>query len=501
MISDTEQLVVFVSSSQQEGQFWKNLLPELQNNPEISGIYSFQHLPIYSMLPIRNDRSFLHRLLQRHQRQTETLARVLQKSPFWSDHPDHDPELTLVGLRHGGRVIQEFLLGCLNKDEDTRQIRRVRQAVFLAPLRSHWIAWVFGILFTVTPLSVLPYLLWPSQALLVGIASALAGLFAIATGGLAIATSPPALIMLGMESEWFLGARIRKEFEERIKHGNRRKLGTWPVPSQELWKARVKRKDPKALQEIAEAILKPIGHPNIYEIDLFESTLTIKPVQLKDLPQGERNNLVLKEKYTSQATLIRHVRFAGNNQTANEEIRKTHGELLPWELRHRTRGYLEVQDPPPQNLATSDENFTKNRVYIYRFHPKSHENYFLHVTIYGGHDTNNRDAHIHIRADASFRLIRENLDLSGYLSQGWSISEPKALFFHSPIPSMRFSHQPGSLERGLKDLECDCLSSKRGLGLELQVQQISPGVFRWEKSNVRNGGIIAFEFDVSLPSR
>jgi hypothetical protein len=101
-----------------------------------------------------------------------------------------------------------------------------------------------------------------------------------------------------------------------------------------------------------------------------------------------------------------------------------------------------------------------------------------------------------LRADTNFRLLRGNLDLSSYISQGWTISEPKVLFFHSPIPSTRVSYQPGSQERNLKDLECDCLSNKRVLGLEVEVKQISPGVFRWEKSDVINGGVIASEFDV-----
>lgn len=209
-----------------------------------------------------------------------------------------------------------------------------------------------------------------------------------------------------------------------------------------------------------------------------------------------RNKLVIKEKYTSQAAFVSHVHFADNDQTGNEEFRKTHGELPPWELRQRTRGYLEVQDPSPNNLATSEENFAKNSGYIYRFRPKPYEDYFLRVTIYGGYDTNNRDIHIHLRADTNFRLIRGNLDLSAYLSQGWKISEPKVLFFYSQIPSTRTPYQSGSLERNLRDLECDCLTNKRVLGLEVQVEQISPGVFRWEKSDLRNGGIIASEFDV-----
>jgi hypothetical protein len=498
-MSGSEQLVALVSSSRQEARFWENLLPELQNFPAFAETCHFYHLPIYTLLPKRDGRSFLHRLLQRHQRQTEVLTKELQRSPFLHTYPNHDPDLTLMGLGPGCLLIQEYLLRCLNNDADVRRIRRIRQVVFLTPPRSHWVAWAFGLLFVLAPIGILLYLLWPSAALLVGMASALLGLFTIATAGLAIASSPLALTMLGMESEWFLGARIHKEFTEKIERGSRRKLGTWPIPHQELWPTKVKSADSKIIQEISEIILQPEGHPNVYEIGLFEYTFTIKPIQLKDLPERVRDNLVIKEQSISQAILVSHMHFAGNDQTSNEEMRGTPGELPPLELRQRTRGYLEVSDPAPDNMATSDENFTKNRAYIYRFLAKAHEDRFFRATIYGGYEANNRDNHFHLRADANYHLIRGELDLSGYLSQGWKIVEPKAFFFYSHIPETRFSRQTGLLLRDLKDLECDCMTNKRTLGLELPVQQSTPGVFNWEISDVRNGGIIAFEFDVVAP--
>jgi hypothetical protein len=495
-MSNSEQLVVLVSSSLQEARFWERLLPELQNFSAFAGTYHFYHLPVYATSSKRDGHSFLYHLFQRHQRQTEALSKALQRSPFAQSHPDLDSELILMALGPGCRLIQEYLLQCLNKDDNVRRLRRIRRVVFLTPPRSHWVAGAFGLLFILAPVGIFLYLLWPSTALLVGVASALLGLFSIATAGLGIATSPMALTMLGMESEWFLGARIRKEYTERIERGSRRRLGTWPIPQQELWPAKLKSASPEIVREISEVILQPEGHPNVYEIELFEYTFTIKPVQPKDLPEKVRDNLVIKGQYISMATLVSHIHFAGNDQTGNEEVRDKYGDVPPLELRQRTRGYLEVHDPDPDNLATSDENFAENRGYIYRFRAKSHEDRFLRVTIYGGYEDNNRDSHIHLRTDANYHLIRGKLDLSGYLNQNWKIVEPKVLFFHSHIPETRFSRQSGLLERDLKDLKCDCMTNKRTLGSEIPVQQNAPGIFNWEISDIRNGGIIAFEFDV-----
>ncbi len=496
---DSETFVALVSSSRRERRFWENsVLPALKTQVGFTEVY---HLPLYSLASARDDRSFLHSLLQRRQRQTEALAKALQRPPFCSHHPEDDPDVTLVALGRGCLLVQDFLLRCLMKDTDVRQIRRVRQVVFLTPPRPpHWIAWAFAAIFVLATLSVPLYFLWPNKVLLAGIASALVGLVTIASGVLAIATSSTALDVLGMASERFLGAWTHREFEKRINSGSKRMAGAWPIPKQEIWPHRLRHAESGAIEEICEAILTPIGHPNTYEVDLFEYTLTVEPVPVKALPREVRDRLTIKEKYTGVANFVSHVRFAGHDRTWGEGAPKADGELPPWELRYATRGYLEVHDPCPDNLATSGENFAKHSAYICRFRPKPNEDRFLRVTLYGGYDAGNRDSHIHLRADANYRLVRGNLDLSSYLRRGWSISPPKSLFFHSRIPSTRSSDQRGSLERDLKDLECDCLTNKRVLGVDLEVKQVSAGVFQWEKPNVRNGGIIAFEFDVIPPT-
>ena len=395
--------------------------------------------------------------------------------------------------------MQEFLLGCLEKDDDVRQIQRVRQVVLLTPPRAQrWIAWVFAVIIGLALASVPVFVLWPRDLVLVGIASALVSLVTIASAALAFATSSSALELLGMGSGSLMGARIHREFKERIACGSRRKVGTWPVPCQEVWLRKLSHVEPQSIQQISEAILNPSAHPNVYEVDFHEFTLTAEPVQLKELPLGVRSRLAIKEKHTSRATFASHVRFGANDQTWNEEARKTQGEPEPWALKYGTQGYLEVHDTCPDNLASSDENFVKDKKYVCRFRPKPGEDRFLRVTVYGGYDAGNRNSHVHLRADANYGIIRQTIDLSGYVRRGWSINEPKGFFFPSHTPSTRSSEQPGSLRRSLKDLECDCLlSSKRVLGLNLAVEQVSPGVFRLEKSNVRNGGIIAFEFDVT----
>ena len=410
MIEINKSLIILISSSKKEEQFWKNLLPNLRSSPSLSKNYDIQLLPIYSMLSSNDGQSFLYRLLQQRQRQKETLARVLQKPPFLNDNPDQDPELTLAGLGSGCYLIQEFLLRCLNKDGNVRQLRNIRQVIFLKPPRFNLFALTLCLFFALALISVLLYFLWPSG----GIAPAIGILFAIVVAILGIVTSPQQMALLGMDSQLFLEANVQKEFEKRIKHGSRRILETWPISYQELWPYKGMRLDPKFIQEISEMIAVPNAHPNVYEVKLFEYSLAVSPLLPKDLPLEARRKLNLresKEKYTSQAIYTSHVHFAGNDQTGNEELRKTYGEIVPWELRQRTRAFLEVQDPATDNLAPPEENFAKNSVYIYRFTPKPHGNHFLRAIIYGGYDINNRDLHIHLRADTNYSLIRGTLDL------------------------------------------------------------------------------------------
>lgn len=226
---------------------------------------------------------------------------------------------------------------------------------------------------------------------------------------------------------------------------------------------------------IAEALLEPSGHREVFEIDLFEIKITVAPVVGNRDFQFMHGSRTVKVHTDNIAKVDRTMKFSTKNRCNDM-----------FALRYTTMddGYVKgtmshANEAPPSETAESE---ARNSTVTFGFRPKHGETYRLLVEVYKGFDKGNRNAHFHLvpyGRKAYYKRIVVTVDLSAYLDAGLPITElPKLYYFdrdhgHAELCDKRLLNDPRQALAGKKS-----------------------GVWQWEIQSVREG-IVDLVWDVA----
>lgn len=481
--------VVFVSWDDKQQSLWDQLGELIEILPGIHGQYKLAFWNSTANANPQERSSLRERLFAPIHTRMHRLRRHLRGGPFRVDDEHSDPEITLVAHGKACRVVKQYLLNLLEDSaEDWRDLRRVRQVIFLSPSRRNLARLLVAAAVVLTVVAILSEILKLKYGESAPALNSLATLTVIVSGLLAFLLtfllSAEARKQVGVD-EKFDTDDLDKQFDELITNGSKRRAGTWPIPSQVLSIPRLTRSADTA-ETIGETILKPKGHKNVYELDRVTVRTEAEPLT----PPQMRSGVVGRGPFDNRALRTQIVKFSAEDATAETD-------LPPYQIRYRTNGYMEVDKEPTDNLWSpleAGEWSAQHQMFIYAFRPQRDVEYKLEATVYGGFNAGDQSAHTHIDVTHYIKKLEYNLDLRGYLAAGWTISRPPELYYFPPSPP-RVVHK----DRIFDDERCDCLATGRKLerGRPLTVVMKEPGRFQWVIYSIRNGGIIGFLFEVS----
>jgi hypothetical protein len=280
---------------------------------------------------------------------------------------------------------------------------------------------------------------------------------------------------------------MRAQVRKRVVEAKDKGRNDWPVPIQCYWgnqdnivprasargslpedcfrvidgdHFRVHRPDsPQSLnyQAFADCLMRPIGHPNIWEVDSFEVHLRVEPlggVQQITARYGDKPPRTVET--DNKARLYRFVTFSSENRCK---------KLFALNYGTRAQGWVSPKFSHENEALPSEKRlWTDDGVQvIYKFTPKAGEMFSLEAEIFKGFDENNRNAHFHLLT-ARYQTVRFRLDLSAYLEDGWAIKDEPKLYWHRETIQ-----------------ECDHLGKSRvAQNLREPSSKTPEGVWEWE---------------------
>jgi len=225
---------------------------------------------------------------------------------------------------------------------------------------------------------------------------------------------------------------------------------------------------------LKDSILHPIGHPSIYELDLFDVTLTVKP-NAADAP------ILLDD--------LKPPKQISTDNIATREIRlvfsKQNRCRLQWEQTYWSKdGFVKPMGetaPNEADAATYSEYLETGKKYSYRFTPEKGTTYFIKLKIWSGFGDKQRSWHDHLKPNARYKVYRITLNLQAYGDAGYLLAPPPSMYFYAT------------------DVEdhsmCDARENQDPLP---PIASANPWVRTWEVANAR-GGVLDIVWDIKKP--
>lgn len=181
---------------------------------------------------------------------------------------------------------------------------------------------------------------------------------------------------------------------------------------------------------LANALLSPMGHRHVFEIDRYETAVTVQPLMLQSYVARRGDQI---ENKTSD-------NFATVRRTATISPRNKCTDLFRFNYLTGPKGFIEAAfdevdrplgDSPPPNEAPGDMRGRwlkgENDV-IYDFRPVAGRTYTYNLRIWSGFDEGRRDVHFHFEGSMRIKEYAFSLDLSAYTSKGWRITRTPEVY-------------------------------------------------------------------------
>lgn len=444
----------------------------------------------------------------------ERLGDQLRNPAFFGARRIEDPEITLVGSRRACRVVRQYVVDHLTPDDtrpdgelgDVRSIRRFRQLLLINPTTLYASLWclIAAVLFAVAapvaefigaraPAGSDAAVLWLAVKMF---STAIAGVLGLV---FVVMTTQEIRSSVGLFSSMSDGSVV-KRFRENVESGSKKRPLTWPIPTRTMRVPRGRNETLPAAEQVIDAIKRPLAHLNIYDIELFERTFIIAPVDPADVPrriasfarENGRPNAIVDNEAQYRAA----VRFTAANRPSSIS------DLDEWFIRYGTsRGVVDVTAQYSDNLWRPQDfaEYERDRKrYEYHFRPIPSKAYELQLTVYGGYDPTERRSHTHLRPDAYYWRVRERLDLSAYVRGGFFIPSAPVVFFRQGLLP-RVATDVTQSPRNLNDMRCDCANMRPEdyERIDIEVKKVGEGVYEWEIEGVRDGGVLEFSYVVA----
>jgi pimeloyl-ACP methyl ester carboxylesterase len=383
-------------------------------------------------------------------------------------------ELYLIGHSQGGLILQEWLARRLNAGHG-RDLRRVREVLMIATptLGSNIALGARKVLFK--------FLNNPQEERLRAFDTAAADTRRIVEQQVMNArecsehSCPiPIVAFWGTEDNVVHSASAEASFDLSV-----------ALPGDHASIIRPETRDDPRYKEIAQALLFPVGHSHIYEIDCYETIIWVVP--LADEKQkyiAQRGGTAHNELSDNAARITRRVCFSPKNHCT---------DLFRLNYQTNPKGYLvathdmqprELGEAVPHNEAASDEITDlaqSGTQFTYKFTPQPGRCHSQTLDIWNGFNAGGRDVHFHTGNNLRAARYVFTVDLSAYASANWKISAPQ--LFVSPWDT----GEHAITEQRLPENQVP------------PTDTTTPGVWSWALPNFR-GGIVDAVWDIAPKS-
>lgn len=452
--SQQKRLVVFVHGFSSSSKCWANLSRLLQGDSTVANTMDL----VCFEYPTKLFNAWMFQRIPRLQEVAGLLAEFIGRQP--TDYND----ITLLGHSQGGLVIQTYLAKML-QDARGEELSSVRQVVLVA-----------------TP-NLGSTRLGPGRNIF-----------------FRFFKNPQERALRVLNDDIHDVLRV---INERVTNASQRDKTKWPIPVRCFWGLQDRivleasargpypegsgllgdhftilnptSREDQRYQAFCDALIKPIGHKNFHEVDLFEQDIRVNP-----LPENFQEKVTFGSKNEKQrvitcdnlARVVRKIIFSGGNRCSN-----------PYVLSYRTRneGFIRARSSHA-NEADAGELGRYNEYgteYTFKFTPKSGEQYILDLDVHKGFDAGHRDVHFHLNKQTHYRQCRVRLDLSPYLKAGFMVSSH---------PELRFYPQDSAT--------CDSIQNLPSIGPLPYTNFDGAGVWEWDLFDLWQGGV-SVRWDVS----
>ena len=446
-----KHLVVFVHGFASDAGCWTPLLTLLKEDPRFSTCElrcyqyptAFVQLNVLKRIPRLKElgsglRAFLEPLLE-----------------------DRYIDVTLVGHSQGGLVIQSYLADELTSGRG-RMLWPLRQIITLgtpnagstiaSPLRKL----VFGIFSN------------PQERILRVLDEEIADIRRVVQERVVDATArTDQAVPIPIHAFWGQQDRIVRESSARGSF-----TSSAPLDGDHFGIIRPASADDPTYVAISRAILEPVGHQHVFEIERFLFSITVEPRSGPDIVAryGTNERIVQTD---NVAHVIRSAQFSRRNRCS---------ELCTIKYLTRNTGFIEPRMNRPNEASPDFAGRWKDdgTSAFFQFHPQAGELYELDVTVYKGFDEGHRDIHHHCGRQSFYRRYECIVDLSAYLNAGWTITRPPALCY---LPY---------------DPDHDELCGQRNKTFPDPPVEAANGRWRWDLEHLREG-VIDVRWDVQAP--
>jgi pimeloyl-ACP methyl ester carboxylesterase len=232
--------------------------------------------------------------------------------------------------------------------------------------------------------------------------------------------------------------------------------------------------DPR-YEALKGALLNPVGHPSIYEIDLFEVNLAISPAARETIFTLSGDVKPFTDKTDDVA--IRTIRIAFSKQNRCS---------IPYEQFYRSDdGFVELLSLTKPNDALDEvksEYYNTGKKFTYVFTPDRDKTFSIKLRIYNGFAEGQRTWHNHMKANGRYKLFRFILNLKGYQDAGYEISQDPNMYFH---PQNIMDHT--------------LCRSRVGEAPWPYLPSTDPWLRTWEIPDIK-GGVVDLVWDVKRPA-
>lgn len=219
---------------------------------------------------------------------------------------------------------------------------------------------------------------------------------------------------------------------------------------------------------IAEALLEPVGHPNVFEVALCEISLTVEPRDKKSYSFSYENGVARTVECDNWARIIQAVTFSQKN-LCRSQYEFSYGTKQQGLIK-KTTSY--VDESPGDIRAPYDDT---GRSVISRFTPEAGKTYTFELEVYKGFDEGQRNIARRLFKPSYYKIVRVQVDLKRYLAESYVVSE---------VPRMSI------------DNRYDQSASSRHFEAAMEGQSTEAGVWRWEAQGIREG-VVRLTWDLT----
>jgi pimeloyl-ACP methyl ester carboxylesterase len=227
---------------------------------------------------------------------------------------------------------------------------------------------------------------------------------------------------------------------------------------------------------LKSALLNPVGHPSIYEIDLFEVNLAVSPTapETTFTLSGDVKPLTIQ----TDNVAIRALRIVFSKQN---RCRARYDQTY-WSKDGLVE-LLSLTQPNQASAVEKSEYYELGKKFTYVFTPDKDKTFSIKLRIYNGYGEGQRNWHNHMNVNARYKLFRFTLNLKDYQSAGYQLSQdPQICFFP-------------------QDVEDHTLCANRvGETPLAYVPSADPWLRTWEIPDIIKGGVVDLTWDVKKPA-